>query len=600
MRISLNKIVIEKHAKSIVSELNIFLSRYGIYLCIISMVFYSQLRWLRLSNKGLHDIELRLFIAFFTGLLLAKGVIQFLTKFITKDNKETLYKISMTLSPGIFFILCSRYTFFLYIIPLLCILGWIVLNKNSRKIIFLNKYLSYVSFLLFFLGSAGILYSAFCAFTSYRFALTDYGKYTNMLWNSLHGKLFRELMDYSYLGTHLSFTLILLSPFFYLWNHPFLLSFVQWLSAMVGMIILWRIAIKNGIDRLLTGSFLLLATLNPYTQQVLLCEFHSTGLYFLLMPLLYYFILYNKKLVFIPLILLYGIREDSAFIALPILFYFAVKDKWKWGYIWFSLSLCYGLFACFPLFKWINGFYIFSKRPGVKFKNMKRSFKTIHYLSRLKKFLPLYIPAIPLLKKSWVPLLIFPSVSILMAFFSPYPVQANLRYHYPTPIIVCLIIALLHSIIQHTKQGAFKNTVKITLFSVFLITSTLVSHHIMGFIPGGHIKKYYTKIDPQGLLTLKAAHSIPQKGVLLCSSKLASFCANRADLIEWSQFYHRKHMPDIIFFRIPNLNIRRKKIISSFLERGKFGVKYFDGCNGIIVKRYSTKLNQELINLLNH
>jgi hypothetical protein len=54
-----------------------------------------------------------------------------------------------------------------------------------------------------------------------KFQLVDYGLYVNLIWNTAHGRPFRLLVDESYLTRHLSFTLALLAPFFWIWDHPF-------------------------------------------------------------------------------------------------------------------------------------------------------------------------------------------------------------------------------------------------------------------------------------------------------------------------------------------------------------------------------------------
>ena len=586
--------------KKILAIISDFTKRCGVYLCVVSFIFYTQINWLRQAGKGIYDLEVRLFLGFLVGITLAYSLNLLFEKFIFFNDKVALSNMSAVFSPGALFIFCSRYPQFFYIIPALSLLAFILIYKKYSILGKLNKFLGMIAYILTFLSGIGILYSAFCAFSAGRFSLVDYGKYTNMLWNSAHGHFFRELMDYSYLGTHLSFTLLLLSPLFYIWDHPFLLSFTQWILAMCGFMVLGWIAKRENVNGTLIGSFLLVSILNPFTQQVLLCEFHGTSLYFILIPIIYYFLLYNKNMVFIPIILLYGVREDSAFVIFPMLLYFSIKDRWKMGYFWAALSVFYGLFASFVFFKWINNYSILKRRSSLKIWYLKNCFFNGSYFSRLKHYLWLYIPIFPFLVKSWIPLLVFPSAGILMAFLSPYPPQWSLRYHYPAPIIVCLIVGLLHALIQSTKNGFFNSKIKITLFSLLLITSAIVSHHVRGFIPGGHMKKYYTKIDHKGIKILKASQQIPKRGILVCSSKLAAFCANRLNLITWNQFYHHRHNPDIIFFEITKLNSFQRKTIHKILKERIFGVKYNDGSCAILVKGYSSQMNDDILKLLDH
>lgn len=126
------------------------------------------------------------------------------------------------------------------------------------------------------------LATAFFAFTSFKFTLTDYGRYVNTIWNCAHGHPFRLLTEYSYLNTHLSFTLALLAPAFLLWDHPFSLWVAQWLLTLIGLIIMWRAAVRHRIPGEITAAFLFFYIANPFTQCVLLSEFHGVNLYLLL------------------------------------------------------------------------------------------------------------------------------------------------------------------------------------------------------------------------------------------------------------------------------------------------------------------------------
>jgi len=134
----------------------------------------------------------------------------------------------------------------------------------------------------------GLLWSGFCAFTWRKFGLFDYGVYTNMIWNSGHGQLFRCLLDRTYLATHLSFSLALLGPLFYLWDHPFMLWVAQWLMLISGALILLRGALRAHVPAFLAWAIVLFLFGYHLNQQVLLSEFHGVSAYLLLVPWLYY------------------------------------------------------------------------------------------------------------------------------------------------------------------------------------------------------------------------------------------------------------------------------------------------------------------------
>jgi len=121
-----------------------------------------------------------------------------------------------------------------------------------------------------------LLFSSFCAFTNYRFALCDpdYVNYVNMLWNSAHGRPFVCPWG-SYLSAHLSFSLLLLAPFFRIWDHPFLLSFLQWLLIVGGSLFVGLSAWRHRLPRHFTLILMLFFVGYHFTQTVQLDEFHG-------------------------------------------------------------------------------------------------------------------------------------------------------------------------------------------------------------------------------------------------------------------------------------------------------------------------------------
>ena len=93
-----------------------------------------------------------------------------------------------------------------------------------------------------------ILRAAWCSFTWGRFHLVDYGLYSGALWNTTHGHPFQVLNGETYLNRHLTFSLALLVPFVWITDHPFLLSFAQWMLAVAGGVLLVASARKQNVS----------------------------------------------------------------------------------------------------------------------------------------------------------------------------------------------------------------------------------------------------------------------------------------------------------------------------------------------------------------
>ncbi len=125
----------------VLSQIRQFIERTGIYIFFISLMFFTQIDWIR---KHIHryaelNIEIRLLAGFIIGMLISVGVINLIKKISIKVNKEPdalLKDISIVLSPGIFFIFGTANKIFLIIGFVLCVLtGLYIWVKPFRDFI---------------------------------------------------------------------------------------------------------------------------------------------------------------------------------------------------------------------------------------------------------------------------------------------------------------------------------------------------------------------------------------------------------------------------------------------------------------------------------
>jgi uncharacterized membrane protein len=214
------------------------------------------------------------------------------------------------------------------------------------------------------LALAMLLWSALSAFTWQNFLMSDYGVYTNTVWNLGHGNGFRFLLEHNYLSTHLSFSLLLLAPLFYLWDSPLLLIFVQWSFLAGGAVFLLRSVQRSGGSILLALTLVFCLVSHPYTQSVMVSEFHGVTFYLLLLPWLLYCIEHNRKWVFVPFLLCLGLREDAGLMMIGLFLFFGVRNRWPMGYLYAGLALAYSLLAVFWIYPLVNGVSLFGVRSG--------------------------------------------------------------------------------------------------------------------------------------------------------------------------------------------------------------------------------------------
>lgn len=437
--------------------------------------------------------------------------------------------------------------------------------------------------------------AAYSAFTSFKFTLTDYGRYVNTVWNSGHGHPYRLLTQYSYLNTHLSFTLLLLAPVFLAWDHPFALWLAQWLMTLAGLGIMWRAATRHRIPGEITAAFLLFYLASPYTQSVLLSEFHGVGLYLLLLPWLYYCLAFRRGMVWLPLLLTWGVREEAAFLVVPMLLYFTIRDRWRPGWLWTIASGLYGLLACTLLFRWINGFSLSSERPGLRPAELVGMLCS----SRLQRFTPaltLVAPALPFLYRGWLPILVFPAVAFLFTILSPYPAQYTLRFHYPAALEITFVLGLLQGLAVFWQDRP-RHPLAVKWFqALFLVIVTALFYFLHGFLLFGRYNTpIYRRPSIIGLSTLCAISHIPEEGLLLTDRQTGGMCANRGEMIIWEQYASGRWTPDIIFTRMRDLAGQHADVLQPLLKNATFGVFFSDGDHLVLTRGYSPSANRGVL-----
>ncbi|OVE76026.1 hypothetical protein BVX97_02495 [bacterium E08(2017)] len=446
---------------------------------------------------------------------------------------------------------------------------------------------------------AQLLYSAWCAYTHEHFGLLDYGVYTNFIWNSGHGSLYRLLMDRSYLYTHLSFSLALLGPLFRIWDSPELLIFIQWLFVLLGGGILFLTARKRNIPAYLGLALVFFFVGYRFTQSALMSQFHGVAAYFLLVPWLYYCCSIRKSMAWMPLLLLLGIREDAFIFILPMLLYFAVKDRWMTGYVLFAAALVYGLLAVFWLYPEINGITIMERRSKFLGADNLFKFTGCDNSSRLFGVTMTMLPMLACASRKCLPVFVFPLTAILTAMISGVNTQQSMGAHYSPPVMTMLAVGLLESFSLIDKKSIAIGR-PIPIRAVLLISVTIGVHLHSGFIKyGGKHFDIFQEPAPEGRLIARAVNCLPREGVLLTDRKMSAFCANRRDLLCWNKWFDADvHSYDYAFLKLSMLDHVLGGQFLELLAKGEFGVMYYDGLHVILERGGETKLNDQV--LLDH
>lgn len=371
-------------------------------------------------------------------------------------------------------------------------------------------------------GFGALLWSSYCAFTHGLFGeMMDYIVYSNMMWNSAHGRFF-EYFGGSYLRHHLSYLLIPLSLIYHAWDHPFVLSILQWALIAAGAFFTQRFARQSGMPAPWPGVMALYGVLHHFPQQVQLSEFHGVACYFVLYPLLSIGASKSRWWTILPLSAILAVREDAGLTAAPILAWYAYSRRWRGGWWMVMGAVVYTAAAIFVLYPMANGHSLFDRRTEAV--GLSAITQTLHkepLTGRLSTLAWILAPLIPFARrKNLLALALFIAPSAAITLGSGFSWQYRLWIHYPAPFAILTPLAL----IAIAALAPLKRW-----WSLWLVAVALVSHLALGYIPlGGRSGEAYSLPSPLGLDAVRFARNTDSdKDVLIVTRDLKSFAGNR-------------------------------------------------------------------------
>lgn len=160
----------------------------------------------------------------------------------------------------------------------------------------------------------------------------DMGIFDQAIWNTLRGNfLFCSIRgNLNLLGDHFEPILLLLVPFYSIWPHIFNLIIIQALLLGSAVFPLYLIAKEKLDNRFLVFSFIAAFYLSKPLRGVGLSDFHPEGFVVGLTLWAFYFLIKEKRLLFIfSTLLLLLCKESTVFIVLGIGFYALITLKRK-------------------------------------------------------------------------------------------------------------------------------------------------------------------------------------------------------------------------------------------------------------------------------
>ena len=332
--------------------------------------------------------------------------------------------------------------------------------------------------------------ASFLRYTNFYTGKFDLGNMSQTVWNTIHGNFFmltdpNGTAEISRLGVHGDLILILLSPFYLIWEDPRMLLLIQTLVLSLGGIFVYAIAKEVLRNKTLSLVFAFAYYLSPAVGWTNLYDFHAVTLATTFLLGGFYFILKQKFVTGVIFLLLAGITKEQIW-AINVLFglylFFIGKQKNLGSLLAvFSAAVFYVLFwVAIPVASggqhFALGFFEqFGSTPGEVVRNILISpvdvLQVVTSPERLDYLNKLFQP-LGFLSIFGFPFLIFagPDLSInLLSSFSP---MHQIYYQYSAGITPFIFISAIYGVKLIRKAIP---QIPIQFFSVFiLILSILV------------------------------------------------------------------------------------------------------------------------------
>lgn len=187
---------------------------------------------------------------------------------------------------------------------------------------------------------------SFLRYDNYFTGRFDLGNMAQTVWNSLHGKIFlftnpNGTEEISRLAFHADFILILLAPFYALWQNPKMLLLIQTFVVVVGAFFVYIIAKEVLKHRNLALVFAFAYLLNPSVERANIYDFHAITLVTTFFFATYYFFLKKRYVLFIIFAVLAALCKEQVWLIISLfgLLVFFIHKKRILGASLFAISI---------------------------------------------------------------------------------------------------------------------------------------------------------------------------------------------------------------------------------------------------------------------
>ena len=361
---------------------------------------------------------------------------------------------------------------------------------------------------------------------------------------------FVTIMGLNLFGDHASYILLLFVPLYWIWPHIQLLFLAQTLAlgvAAIPVYLLARHILRNPWLAVLPAVAFLLS---PALGWLNLENFHPDSFEVPLVLFALYFMTVRRWWPFMAMIgLLLLVKEDAAFLVVPLGIYVAVRHNRRIGFIAADLGFVWFILTVFFLGPLLSGdsagsldsFRIpFDGWKGLFSAILTQPWEVLGYMlaaAKIKYVVQLVTPLLFLPIFTAETLVVLPT--ILFNLLSTFSYQTDIRYHYTSLLIPALAWAALVYFGRVRDRGARKALI------VMVLLAGLFSAYLWG--PGDLSLQPATQYDTGAADARAIAEAIalvPNDAVVACRSRITTHLAHRDKIYDFPTPFYATYYGD--------------------------------------------------------
>ena len=340
--------------------------------------------------------------------------------------------------------------------------------------------------------------ATFLKYGNYYTGRFDLGNMAQTVWNTIHGRIFlltdpNGTEEISRLAFHADFILILLSPFYLIWEDPRMLLSIQTAVLSVGGIFVFLISKHVLSNKTISLVLALSFYLNPAVNYTNLFDFHPVTLATTFFLAAFYFILKSNYKPAILFLILAGITKEQvwAIVALFGLYLVFINKQKTLGLSIFAFSLLTFYFLFWYAIPNVAGsqhfatqfFGDFGDSPTEIIKSIflhpVQTIQTLFMPDRLSYIKQLFMP-LGYLSFIALPFLIFAAPDLLINLLSGSPQMHQIYYQYSASVTPFIFISAIYGVSFIRKRVP---EVSFHAISAIILILTILSAYTYGPLP---------------------------------------------------------------------------------------------------------------------